>query len=62
MSSYGRRQGQAWARRHPKGSAILGIVIGLLFTVVGFAAKQPIIGTLCAIYTVYCIYLLITAK
>lgn len=58
MGSYGRRKGQAWARRHPKGSAILGIVFGLLLTIAFFAAKYTVPAVLAGCYTAYCLYLL----
>lgn len=58
--SYQRRQGAAWARRHPIGSAILGIAFGGFLFYASYCSNGPIVVTLIAgAYTVYCIGLFV---
>lgn len=62
--SYLRRSGAHWARKHPKGSAIMGIIFGSFFVYVGYlgirdGASPGWYILLAAIaYIIYCLVLL----
>ena len=55
----GFHQGAEWGRKHPAGSAIVGILFSLFLLYIFVSSRMMIGVILIGLYLVYCIYCLV---